>query len=51
MAEASCVCLGELRHMEVWLLSVQKRAVVCGDGCEDKGAGSGFHCMSERCQS
>lgn len=28
MAEAACLCLGQLRHMEVWLLSVQKGAVV-----------------------
>lgn len=49
MAEASCLCLGQLRHVEVWLLSVQKGTVVCGDGCEDKG--SELHCVSEHCQS
>lgn len=47
MAEACCSCLGQLRHVELWLLSVRKkRAVVCGDGCEGKGARSEFHCMS-----
>lgn len=48
MAEASCLCLGQLRPMEMWSLSVQKG---CGDGCEDKGVGSEFHCMSEHIQS
>lgn len=48
MAEASCLCLGQLRPMEMWLLSVQKG---CDGGCEDKGEGSEFHCMSEHCQS
>lgn len=28
MAEASSLCLGQLRQMEVWLLSVWKEAVV-----------------------
>lgn len=52
MAEACCSCLGQLRHVELWLLSVWKKgAVVCGDGCEGKGAGSEFHRMSEHCQS
>jgi len=37
--------------MKLWLLSVEKGTVVCGDGCEDKGAGIELHCMSERCQS
>lgn len=47
MAEASCLCLGQLIPMEMWLLSVQKG---CGDGCEDNGVGSEFHCVSEHCQ-
>lgn len=52
MAEACCSCLGQLRHVELRLLSVQKKgAVVCGGGCEDKGAMSEFHRMSEYCQS
>lgn len=33
--------------VEVWLLNVQKGAVVCGDGCEDKGAGREIRCVSE----
>lgn len=28
MTEASSLCLGQLRQMEVWLLSVRKEAVV-----------------------
>lgn len=48
MAEASSLCLGLLRPIEMWLLSVQKG---CGDGCEEKEVGSGLHCMSEFCQS
>lgn len=38
---------GSAQPMEMWLLSVQKG---CGDGCEDKGVGTEFHCMSEHHQ-
>lgn len=39
---------GTAQPMEMGLLSVQKG---CGVGCEGKGVGSEFHCMSEHCQS
>lgn len=51
MAEAACLCLGQLRHMEVWLLSVQKGAVMMTVKIKECVCVCALHCMSEHCQS